>query len=244
MNPDSLRNRVFDTIDQISGLTLAPQIAEALSRAVGEFGYTSLGINGLPPPAEDADPLILAESTPNGFRDCYIEERFYLVDHISAHARTTYEAFRYSEAPYPQNNVVAHRRFLQALETFGMHKGVVVPIGRPGNIPACMWLAGANPDLHSDAKRAIQLIALFAASNAYALRRPPPGGSPPHALTAAEREVLQWISAGKTSWEIASISGRSERAINKIIADAMLKLNAVTRTQAVVNAIRTGEVEM
>ena len=56
--------------------------------------------------------------------------------------------------------------------------------------------------------------------------------------------MLQWISAGKTSWEIGSISGRSERAINKIIGDAMLKLNAVTRTQAVVNAIRTGEIEM
>jgi LuxR family quorum sensing-dependent transcriptional regulator len=244
MNPDSLRNRVFDTIEQISGLTLAPQIAEALTRAVGEYGYTSLGINGLPPPAEDADPLILAESTPNGFRDCYIEERFYLVDHIGAHARTTYETFRFRDAPYPSGNAVGHRRFLQALETFGMRRGLVVPIGRPENIPACIWLAGANPDLHSDAKRAIELIALFAASKAYALRRPPPGGSPPRALTAGEREVLQWISAGKTSWEIASISGRSERAINKIIADAMLKLNAVTRTQAVVNAIRTGEVEL
>jgi DNA-binding CsgD family transcriptional regulator len=244
MNFGSLRNHVFDTIDKISGLALPSQIAGTLGRAVGEYGYTSLGINGLPPPAEDADPLILTESTPNGFRDCYIEERFYLVDHICAHARTTYEAFRYSEAPYPQNNAAAHRRFLQALETFSLLKGLVVPIGRPGNIPACMWLAGANPDLHDDAKRAIQLIALFAASKAYALRRPPPGGPPNRPLTASERDVLQWISAGKTSWEIASISGRSERAINKIIADAMLKLNAVTRTQAVVNAIRTGEVEM
>jgi LuxR family quorum sensing-dependent transcriptional regulator len=242
--PIGLRNHVFDTIDKISGLTSLPQVAEMLSRAIGEYGYSSLGINGLPPPTKGADLLILTESAPNGFRDCYIEERFYLVDHICAHTRTTYEAFRYSEAPYPQNNAAAHRRFLQALDTFGLKKGLVVPVGRPGNIPVCMWLAGANPDLHDDAKRAIQLIALFAASKAYALRRPPPGGPPNRPLTANEREVLQWISAGKTSWEIASISGRSERAINKIIADAMAKLNAVTRTQAVVHAIRNGEVEM
>ena len=64
------------------------------------------------------------------------------------------------------------------------------------------------------------------------------------ALTGRERDVLRWISAGKTSWEIGSISGLSERAINKIIADAMLKLNAVTRTQAVVIAIRNGEIEL
>ncbi len=244
MNFGSLRNHVFDTIDKISGVTLLPQIAGALSRAVGEYGYTSLGINGLPPPAEDADPLILTESAPNGFRECYVEERFYLDDHIGAHARTTYEAFRFRDAPYSGGNPAGHQRFLEALQTFGIPNGLVVPIGRPENIPACMWLAGANPDLHDDAKRAIQLIALFSASKAYALRRQPLGGPPPRPLTASEREVLQWISAGKTSWEIASISGRNERAINKAIADAMLKLNAVTRTQAVVNAIRTGEVEM
>jgi LuxR family transcriptional regulator, quorum-sensing system regulator BjaR1 len=56
--------------------------------------------------------------------------------------------------------------------------------------------------------------------------------------------VLQWISAGKTSWEIGAISWLSERAINKIITEAMIKLDAVTRTQAVVTAIRIGEIEL
>jgi DNA-binding CsgD family transcriptional regulator len=244
MNFCSLRNHVFDTIDNISRLTLLSQVVGTLSRAVAEYGYSSLGINGLPPPAQDADPLILTESAPDAFRAFYIHERFYLVDHIGAHARTAHEAFCFRDAPYPPGNAAAHQRFLQALESFGMHNGLVVPIGRRENIPACMWLAGPSPDLHDDAMHAIQLIALFATSKAYALRRPPADGPPHHPLTASEREVLQWISAGKTSWEISSISGRSERAINKIIADAMLKLNAVTRTQAVVNAIRTGEVEM
>lgn len=244
MNFGSLRNHVFDAIDKISGSTLPSQIAGTLSRAVGQYGYTSLGINALPPPAEDAGPLILTESAPNGFREHYIEERFYLVDHIAAHARTTYEAFRFRDAPFPSGDAAGHQRFLQALETYGVSRGLVVPIGRPENVPACMWLAGAAPDLHDDAKRAIQVVALFAASKAYALRRSSSDGPSTRPLTARERDVLQWISAGKTSWEIASISGRSERAINKILADAMLKLNAVTRTQAVVNAIRTGEIEM
>jgi DNA-binding CsgD family transcriptional regulator len=63
-------------------------------------------------------------------------------------------------------------------------------------------------------------------------------------LTQREREVLQWIAAGKTSWEIGVMSGVSEHAINKIINAAMVKLDAVTRTQAVVNAIRDGEIEV
>jgi DNA-binding CsgD family transcriptional regulator len=63
-------------------------------------------------------------------------------------------------------------------------------------------------------------------------------------LTPREREVIQWISAGKTSWEIGVILGLSERAINKFIADAMVKLDAATRAQAVANAIRIGEIEL
>jgi DNA-binding CsgD family transcriptional regulator len=98
--------------------------------------------------------------------------------------------------------------------------------------------------LDDDAKRALQLISLFAASKAHALSHPPDVRPRTSRLTPREREVLQWISAGKTSWEIGAILGLSERAINKIIADGMFKLDAVTRTQAVVNAIRIGEIEL
>lgn len=240
----SLRDQAFDAIDKISASTSPSQVATALGRAVGDYGFTALGINGLPPPGEGADLVILAEKVPAGFREYYTADRLYSVDHIGARARTTYEAFRFCDARYDEKDAAAHKRFLHALDTFGIGKGLVVPIGRPDNIPACLWLAGSNPDLRDEAKRAIQLVALFAATKAYALARPPPVGPPSSALTARERDVLRWISAGKTSWEIGSISGLSERAVNKIIADAMAKLDAVTRTQAVVIAIRNGEVEL
>jgi LuxR family transcriptional regulator, quorum-sensing system regulator BjaR1 len=240
----SRQNLVFDTIDRISRLTSLPEVSKNLVAATAKFGFTALGINGLPPPAQDADPYILAESTPEGFRDVYIHERFYLVDHICAHARTTGEVFQYSEAPYDRTGYRGHERFMRALETFGMSKGLVIPIGRPTNIPACVWLAGDDPDLDTEAKLATELIALFAASKAHALSRPLRVKSRRSNLTPREREVLQWISAGKTSWAISMISGLSERAINKIIAAAMFKLDAVTRAQAVVNAIREGEIEL
>jgi len=209
-----------------------------------KLGFTALGINGLPPPSDDADPRILTESTPEGFRDLYIHERFYLVDHIATHARGTYESFRFSEAPYDRTESRGHQRFMQALDTFGMGKGLIVPVGRLANIPACVWLAGKKPDLDEDAYRVTELTALFAASKAHALSRHPLDiGTRTGTLTPREREVLQWISAGKTSWEISMISGLSERAIDRTITAAMIKLSAVTRAQAVVNAIRIGEVD-
>lgn len=158
------RDLIFDTIETLSAATSVPPVAAILAGAVDRLGFSSLGINGLPPPGEDANPLILAESTPDGFRDLYIDEEFYRVDHICAHARTTYMPFRYSEAPYPGSEAPGHTRFLQALATFAMGSGLIVPMGRPANMPACIWLAGKDPDLNDDAMRAVQIIALFAAS--------------------------------------------------------------------------------
>jgi len=239
----SRRNQIFDVISDLSRVTVLAEVGPTFAGAMAKFGFSALGINGLPPPGEDADPRILTESTPEGFRDLYIRERFYLVDHICAHARGAYQPFKYSEAPYDQRESRSHKRFMQALGLFGMGKGIIVPVGRPTNIPACVWLAGEDPNLDEDAYQAVELIALYAASKARALSRPLDIGVRTSELTAREREVLQWISAGKTSWEISKISGLSERAINRIMSGAMIKLDAVTRAQAVVNAIRSGEIK-
>ena len=53
-----------------------------------------------------------------------------------------------------------------------------------------------------------------------------------------------WLAVGKTSWEISVLFEISEGAVNKLIARSVEKLGAVNRTQAVVNAIRLGEIEI
>lgn len=244
MMPRSHWNLVCDTIDDIASLSSLSQLGARLADAMGKFGFGSMGINGLPPPAEDADPLVLIESAPDGFRDLYIHERLYAANHVAVHARATYEPFRFSDAPYPSGESQRHKRFLQVLDSYRMGKGVIVPIGYTANVPACVWLAGKDPEMHDDAIVAVQLISLFAASKANALSRPRQDVARKSLLTKREREILQWISAGKTSWEIGVICGLSERAINSITASAMTKLGAVTRVHAVVNAIRLGEVEL
>ena len=240
----SRRHVVFDSIAEISRIATLPDVSAAFAQAVERFGFHALGINGLPPVAGDADPLILTEKAPDGFRAFYVEERFYLVDHICAHARTASAPFRYRDAPFDQAQSARHERFIQGLRSFAMGEGLVVPVGLFPAVPSCVWLAGEDPDLDDESVLAIQLLALFSAGRANALsnrRRPP---QPTSRLTSREREALQWISAGKTSWEISTILGVSERVINKFIAEAMVKLGAVTRAQAVVIAIQNGDVEL
>lgn len=57
-------------------------------------------------------------------------------------------------------------------------------------------------------------------------------------LSERERQVLEWASAGKTSWEIAAILQLSEHTVNQYLASVIQKLGATNRVHAVAKAMR------
>lgn len=59
-------------------------------------------------------------------------------------------------------------------------------------------------------------------------------------LNAREIEILKWTAEGKTSPEIARLTGLSEHTVNHYATIATKKLGCSNRTQAVVYAIRLG----
>jgi|SRR6185295_17259525 DNA-binding CsgD family transcriptional regulator len=56
-------------------------------------------------------------------------------------------------------------------------------------------------------------------------------------LTAREREVLQWVAAGKTDRDIALIVGSSVRTVHKHLQHIYAKLGVETRTAAAMRAL-------
>ncbi len=59
-------------------------------------------------------------------------------------------------------------------------------------------------------------------------------------LSQREKEVLKWLKKGKTSWDISVILCISQSTVNFHIKNIMQKLDAVSRTHAVVKAIEMG----
>ncbi len=62
-------------------------------------------------------------------------------------------------------------------------------------------------------------------------------------LSPREKEVLNWIRKGKTSWDISKILCISERTVNFHIKNTMQKLDAVSRIHAVAKAIEKGMID-
>lgn len=52
-------------------------------------------------------------------------------------------------------------------------------------------------------------------------------------LSPREREILQWIQLGKTSWEIAQILKIAEKTVRNHVQHVLAKLHVKNRTQAV-----------
>lgn len=64
------------------------------------------------------------------------------------------------------------------------------------------------------------------------------------AITSREKEVLDWLKLGKSSWDISVILGISERTVNYHVYNIMQKLGAVNRPQAVAAAIHLGLIDI
>jgi DNA-binding CsgD family transcriptional regulator len=56
-------------------------------------------------------------------------------------------------------------------------------------------------------------------------------------LTPREREVLEWVAAGKTDRDVAAIVGISPRTVHKHLQHAYAKLGVETRTAAVMRVL-------
>jgi len=57
-------------------------------------------------------------------------------------------------------------------------------------------------------------------------------------LTPREREILKLVANGKSTWEIGEALHVSSRTVKEHVKNICRKLGAVTRTQAVMIAIR------
>jgi DNA-binding CsgD family transcriptional regulator len=62
-------------------------------------------------------------------------------------------------------------------------------------------------------------------------------------ISEREKEVLNWLKQGKSSWDISVILAISERTVNYHVYNIMDKLGATNRPQAVAIGARLGLIE-
>jgi LuxR family quorum sensing-dependent transcriptional regulator len=132
------------------------------------------------------------------------------------------------------------RRIREDAAAFGFKEGLCVSIHGPHGALAGVSVAGSDYELSPHDEFALHLASLYLHAKLTALRGPARVNA---RLTPRERECLKWVAAGKTDWEISQILNISEQTAHGYVQNALTKLNARTRAQAVALAIAALQIQ-
>lgn len=231
----------FDFIERVDRARTPAAISDELFRIIPDFGFHCFCISGMPELGESMRDYLLLSGWPTGWLERYVDRGYVHVDPVIRKLKATTYPFRWDDAPYDREREPdAHRVMTEATE-FRMHGGLTVPIFSVSGFQAGVTFGAEHEaDLSERARAALHLIAIYA-HNAV---RDSLSGTGNRAcqrakqLSPRQTEILRWIAAGKTNWEIGRILGISERTVEHQASTAAHRLNAVTRAQAVAEALR------
>ena len=209
------------------------------------FGFKLFLITGLTDPDGKFEDEIILNAWPQGWFERYIDNDYIDQDLIAFQCSVNTQPFAWHEIRVDSRGWPIGPRIMGEATQFNMHNGLCVPIFGLNSFQSVVTLAGDDLDLSSQTRASIHLASIYAHGRARALLEGADGADREHTiLSGRERECLKWASAGKSSWEISRILGISENTVSGYFKAAAVKLGSVNRTQAVAEAIRTGQIRI
>ena len=151
--------------------------------------------------------------------------------------------------PYSWDDVIDHdvlnksqKSFFSEADDFKLRHGLSIPVHGHGGEYALMTLvadgtAGEAKSNIAEARHMLHLMTLYYHNRAGAMLIEQAMSTFNTPLTVREKDVLCWTAQGKTARDIGDILGIAETTAVYHMENAKQKLNALTRTQAVVKAI-------
>ncbi len=232
---------VVDFIQDLEKLNSVEEVSRRFQGLIERFGFTYFCAGSL-----KADPnergMIWATSLKNRWFKHWIDNRYIKEDPVIWHLKRQLHPVRWSDV---RERAVAPRLdIFEEAAAFGMRDGWAVsfPFGRQDAPILAVTLGTDNCVARQDAQMGLHLAAVYCALKLARLegQRPETIGT----LSGRERECLTWVAAGKTDWEISEILGISQQTAHKHISNALGKLRARTRAQAVAIALSTKQIAL
>ncbi|WP_229207109.1 MULTISPECIES: LuxR family transcriptional regulator [unclassified Duganella] len=215
--------------------------AQALAALAAQLGFEYSLFGVVPNRAQPLESAFLVSNYPSEWRAAYDKLHLHAVDPTVSHCLGSSLPIIWQPASFQGER---QQQFYEQAASYGLRAGVTLPVhGRSGEFG---MLSFVSDQLQPKAGAGqLELLASVALVRDYAqesARKFSPGKStaPAVKLTARELECLKWVAAGKSSWEVSRILGRSEATVNFHLANIMRKFDVSTRQQAIVKSIAAG----
>ncbi|MCA1510302.1 LuxR family transcriptional regulator [Bradyrhizobium sp. NBAIM01] len=217
---------------------------ELLVRCATEEGFSEVAYGALnfvePLRLAEYPPPTVAVKWPADWCDRYFKRKYHTIDPVVRRTPMHKRPFLWDHLADHYQLQPDERRVLDEAREAGLKHGMSVPLFGPlGRISVVSF---ASPSDDADPQDRIghlnALACLF--HTAYGEIAPPSNNDCDRKVALSQRELscMRWAAEGKSSWEIGRILGVSENTVNFHMKNAMRKLDATSRIQAIVTAIR------
>ncbi len=230
-----------DQLVLIGGCDSIAAVQSAFRAAIEPHGFTVSAAGAFNPTDAGPEPYFFFQDWPEDWVQTYRKRKLYAADFGVAFARRRIEPFTWNEARTGQVLSKLEVTLWAEVAAHGWEDGFSVPIHGPGGYFGLVTMGGRNLAFSAHQRCELQMLALAAHGRCrtlYPATAPPTGQKP---LSAREIECMRWVASGKTDWEIAKITRLAPSTVKTHIENARKKLDAQTRTQAVVRLVMSGE---
>jgi LuxR family quorum sensing-dependent transcriptional regulator len=228
----------FDYIERLQQLFEPSQIQQAFVAAIGALGVTNFALLEVTSRPEAFQRGVIGDCMPEDWKRRYFEQEYVKVDPCIREAMTNVDPFLWSETLAKSRRTKRMRQIFHEAAEFQLKEGLCIPIYGPGRYQAFATLAGSAIDLAPHSRAALHMMSLYTHNRLLKLVRKPATAAVE--LTRREIECLQWVSQGKSDWEIGEILKISESTAHWYVECAKHKFGVATRIQAVMSAVSAG----
>ena len=222
----------FDFISESNKILSVEDVGTSFQRLIDNFGFTSFLIGRLTPNEARGDRgEVWAASQRHDWFEPWFKKN-YRQDPGSDRARRTHEPFRWSEMRHSFE--ACGCRILDEIREYGLSDGLTSSFPLRDGTVFGVTIGAPTYDLDPTAMSSLLLAGVYCGMRLAQLRH---WQAPAMLLSQRERECLRWVATGKTDWEISEILCISQQTVHKHVSNALRKLNATTRAQAVAIAL-------
>ncbi|MES5486713.1 LuxR family transcriptional regulator [Bradyrhizobium sp. INPA03-11B] len=217
---------------------------ELLVNCATEEGFSEVAYGALnfvePLRLPEYPPPSVAVNWPPDWCDRYFERKYHTIDPVVRRAPMYSRPFLWDQLAKQYQLQPDERRVLAEAREAGLKHGMSVPLFGPLGRLSVVSFASRSDD--ADPQHRISHLNALAwhFHTAYVEIARPSESSCNRKVTLSERELdcMRWVAEGKSSWEIGVILQISENTVNFHLKNAMRKLGATSRVQAIVMTMR------
>lgn len=204
------------------------------------FDFAICGTSKLSPDGKLSSFRLLNINYPTDWLNLYLSKQYHLIDPIVSEHMAKF-TLQYWADTYRKCDKA--KRFIADARDYDLNDGYTTGIREhKKNIGSIVTLSGRHVQRSTRTESIINMLTPH--FHQALLRITSDHNDNFQQLTLREKEVLNWLKHGKTSWDVSRILNISERTVNFHSASIVHKLDAVSRSHAVAIAIDKGLVAL